>query len=83
MRTCSIQSPLRIRSLQALAATLFCGALVTLSGCIADGADAVAAVAQPVAPVAVAPGQPVAHEMHRMFEAEKRNAPRAQAIAQF
>jgi hypothetical protein len=83
MRTCSFQSPLRIRSFQALAATLFCGALVTLSGCVADGADAVAAVARPAAPVEVASGQPVAHEMHRMFDAEKRNAPRAQPIAQF
>jgi hypothetical protein len=83
MRTCSFQSSLRIRIFQALAAALFGGALLTLSGCVADGADEIAAVARPAFPVEGTAGQPVAQEIHRMFEAEKRNAPQAELLAQF
>ncbi len=91
MRTCMFQPSLRVRGFQALgagsggrrmlAATLFCGALLTLPGCVADGADV--AVARPARPMEVAAGQPEAHELHRMFEAEKKNAPQAELPAQF
>lgn len=64
-----------------LAAGLFCGAVLTLPGCVADGADA--AVARPAAPVAIAAGQPEAHEIYRMFETEKKSAVQAELPAQF
>jgi hypothetical protein len=91
MRTCMFQPSLRVRGFQALGArsggrrmleaALYCGALLTLPGCVVDGADA--AVARPAFPMEIAAGQPAAHELHRMFEAEKKNAAQAELPAQF
>ena len=93
MRNCTFQPSPCVDGCQApgagsggrrmLAASLFCGALLTLPGCVADGADAAVARARPAAPVAVAAGQPEAHEIYRMFETEKKSAVQAELPAQF
>jgi hypothetical protein len=53
--------------------------LVTLSGCNAEAMDVEAL--RPVTAAMETP--PVGHELHRMFQAEKANAPFSELPAQF